>query len=412
MNPAVISKLFHRTVTDYFFESVIIENKRPYATTMPNLGPSSGTPKITKLPRTLDGAKEKPYVRAAQDKEAHRAQMIMIAVGADHKWPLIAALQSAQGGFMSKSVGTKLTDRDRLQVANPVVYAHGTSSIGGQMNFGHIVPTEAVDHILEIPVIRTDSTEQQRYHLQDENSLHEWKELSRQRKPYSTAKRTKNLTTLEAELRRLERTGEADEVATFTKTGNSKTIKLGHAPNRAETGRWIDEKVESYKDLLVRSGFANVELRQALPGYEAVPAGTRWKQDIQGWNLPDDIAGLVILSFNLRQPILGGHVAVGCGFHPRRVYRVSTADGGETPEFDCLLKIEPFKALAICMDDATGSDWNEMDQKWHPITPNAKLPDCKVSRAITAWHACDKTKFDFNFVPGPVATDEDDDIEE
>ena len=110
VNPSVTSKLFGVPVFDLFWESVVIENMRPYATTMPNLRSTlSSTPTVIRLPKLFDGGKEKPYARAQQDKQAHRDQMIMIAVGPDYQWPLNAALQAAQGGFMSKAVGTSNT---------------------------------------------------------------------------------------------------------------------------------------------------------------------------------------------------------------------------------------------------------------------------------------------------------------
>ena len=117
------------------------------------------------------------------------------------------------------------------------------------------------------------------------------------------------------------------------------------------------------------------------------------------------------LAFYQRNPTLGGHAAMGCGAYLRSVYRVSVSnDPDEPPMFDCLLKVEPFKPLQVCLADhdvAKISKWDVFEKlTWEPIRGS----NCFISRAVAAWDAIkgDKAQFDFNFVPRAAVKEETD----
>lgn len=378
-----------------------LESTAPYASQLPIFGQKPGMNDPIGLPE-LAGV---PYIRPMQDKRKHRAACIRLTAGEQFEYSsLDAALQMYQGGQMGKLI--KPHDRDRFQAENPNGFLHGNATIGGAIAIGNIMPRDKVTKIA-IPIVRTDPTDQPLFRMTAEGSATyvTHRRLLDARKCYTKARRARSnrnsgkdaLTTLESDLRENQREQEANEVEKLIRTD----------PKDRDVDKWLTAKHEALKKEMVRQNVPNVESRQALPGYLVTPAYTVFTQLITAMGIPDIHAGLMFLAFFQRDPSLGGRKATGCGAYLRRVYRVCiSSDASIPPAFDCLFKVEPFKALEICLDDHNIDEWTQVKSlKWcNPLAPDA--PDCFVTRSIKAWQNCEKD-FDYNFVPrGPVIENE------
>jgi hypothetical protein len=345
----------------------------------------------------LPRIKGKPYIRAAQSKEAHRRRCCELAIEPDFEFPhLHAGLQAYQGGFITKSASTRLVDRDMLQVKNPIVFLHGAGSLGGAMHFGHLIPRD-LEELGVYPVVRTDSVEQRLFKMSPEASeeLSASRNILADRRPYNNAlanirkagRASEDIERVLSELARsLENDGRETDQAEVL-------VFMKESPTKKVLETWLKKKVDFYTEKMNKGKLANVELRQILPGHQFIYPGTIFTQLITAWGVPLIHSGLMFRALYRRNPTLGGRLAVGFGAHLIQIIKVSVSNMIDPPTFDCFIKVEPFKALEICLVDGTADEWQ--DFTWVPLTEAS----CFVANAVKAWDTCDRSKFDFTFVP-------------